>query len=87
MSYQAPPVIEGSRGVLVKVGLATPSSRAFVVGTAVGLGAYALGMPKVSFTEDGQMRPLKHVSSSPDATYAHFLAVPLTAAAIAFVFT
>ena len=81
------PVIEGVRGVLVKVGLATPLSRAFVIGTAVGLAAYAVGFPKASFDEKGEMRPLSLVSSAPTATKNHFLAVPIGAAALAYTFT
>ena len=87
MAAVDPPAIEGMRGVLVKVGLATPLSRAFVVGTAVGIGAYLLKVPSASFDEEGEMRPLALVSNAPTATYAHFLAVPLTAATVAFLFT
>ena len=81
------PRIEGLRGILVKVGLANPSSRAFVAGVAVGIGAYALKCPSQCFDEDGQMRPLALVSSAPTATNTHFLAVPLAAAAVAYLFT
>ena len=81
------PAIQGMRGVMVKVGLATPLSRAFVAGAVVGLAAYAVGWPKSSFDERGEMRPLSFVSKAPNATTNHFLAVPLGAAAIAYVFT
>tara|TARA_B100000212_G_scaffold342571_1_gene330725 strand:- start:2145 stop:2408 length:264 start_codon:yes stop_codon:yes gene_type:complete len=87
MAAIEPPVIEGMRGVMVKVGLATPMSRAFVAGTIVGLAAYAVGWPQASFDEKGEMRPFSLVSKAPNATTHHFLAVPLGAAAIAYVFT
>ena len=87
MAAVEPPVIEGLRGVLVRVGLATPMSRAFVAGTVVGLAAYAAGYPKSAFDDRGEMRPFSLVSRAPTATTNHFLAVPLGAAAIAYVFT
>ena len=81
------PVIEGFRGVLVNAGLAQPMSRAFVAGAAVGIAAYAIKWPRDSFDDDGKMRPLSLVSSDPTATMSHFLAVPLGAAALAYLFT
>ena len=87
---QAPPdapVILGARGVMVNMGLATPLSRAFVIGTTVGLVAYGLGVPRASFNEEGEMRPLKFVSHAEDATRTHFLVVPITAAVAAYLFT
>jgi len=82
-----PPTIEGLRGVLVQAGLASPLSRAFVAGTVVGIAAYAVKWPRDSFNEEGSMRPLSLVSKDPTATNSHFLAVPLGAAAIAYLFT
>tara|TARA_B100001094_G_C17769902_1_gene594500 strand:+ start:306 stop:569 length:264 start_codon:yes stop_codon:yes gene_type:complete len=87
MAAMEPPRIEGVRGIMVHAGLATPISRAFVVGTVVGIGAYALKMPTASFDEKGEMRPLSLVSKAPTATMSHFLAVPLGAAILAYVFT
>ena len=87
MAAIEPPVIEGVRGVMVRAGLATPMSRAFVIGTVVGLAAYAVGLPQVSFDEKGEMRPFSLVSKAPNATTNHFLAVPVGAAALAYVFT
>ena len=84
---QDPPAMEGIRGVLVHTGLGTPPARAFVVGTVIGLGAYFLKMPSVSCDEDGRMRPFSAVSKDPNATYYHFLGVPLVAATAAFLFT
>lgn len=87
MAAMQDPVIEGTRGVLVNMGLATPLSRAFVAGTAVGIAAYAVKWPTAAFDEEGNMRPLSLVSKDPTATKVHFLAVPLGAAALAFLFT
>ena len=87
MATTDPPTIEGVRGMMVHVGLATPLSRAFVAGAAVGIAAYAIKWPGASFDEEGSMRPLSLVSKDPTATQAHFLAVPIGAAAIAYLFT
>jgi hypothetical protein len=81
------PSIEGARGILVHMGLSSPFARAFVIGSAAGLIAYAIKKPEGAFNEDGDMRPFAVVSNSPEATYSHFLAVPLTAATIAYLFT
>lgn len=84
-----PPIetVDGVRGILVKIGLGEPASRAFVAAAVVGVTAYAFKLPTASFDEEGEMRPFKATSRSPHATYTHFLAVPLVAAATAFVFT
>ena len=79
--------IMGIKCLLVKAGLGNPSARAFVIATAVGIGAYLTKVPSACFDEEGQMRPFAAVSKAPTATYAHFLAVPVTAAAIRYVFT
>ena len=79
--------IDGLPGALVYIGLGQPWARAFCAGTLVGLAAYATKLPPQCFDEDGKIRPMRGLSASPDATYAHFLAVPVTAAAIACVFT
>ena len=81
------PYILGARGGMVSMGLATPASRAFVVGTTAGILAYAMGYPKGAFDEEGNMRPFKLVSQSPEATQSHFLVVPLAAATAAYLFT
>ena len=81
------PAIEGTRGVLVNMGLGTPLSRAFVAGSVIGIAAYVLKLPRTCFDEDGEMRPFAVVSKAPTATNAHFLAVPVAAAALAYVFT
>jgi hypothetical protein len=79
--------VDGVRGMLVQMGLGTPSSRAFTVGGAVGVAMYALGLPKESFTDDGEMRPFTALSPHPSATNVHFLAVPVGAAIAAYLFT
>jgi hypothetical protein len=87
MAGTQPPQIEGLRGILVYSGLGTPLARAFVAGTVVGLGVYAAKLPVASFDEKGEIRPFKPFSKAPNATNAHFLAVPIGAAALAFLFT
>ena len=72
-------VVDDARGVLVKIGLGQPIARGFCIGAiAAGL-AYLGGYPKVSFREDGSMKPLKYLSPEPDATTTHFLLVPVIA--------
>ena len=73
--------------MLVHMGLGTPFPRAFVAATVVGLGAYAIGWPKVSFDERGEMRPMSIISKDPRSTPYHFLGVPLAAGALVFLFT
>ena len=87
MASTPAPAIEGMRGILVHVGLGNPMSRAFVAGTAVGLLAYGLKIPGSAFDDDGNMKPLALVSQAPNATNAHFLAVPIGAATLAYLFT
>jgi len=79
--------VDGIRGMLVQMGLGTPSSRAFTVGGIVGVAMYALGLPKESFTDEGEMRPLKALSPHPSATNVHFLVVPVGATVAAYLFT
>ena len=79
--------VDDMRGVLVKLGLGQPVSRAFVVAAVAAGIAYIGGFPKASFREDGSMKPLKDLSPEPDATTTHFLLVPTVAAAAAYLFT
>jgi len=79
-------VIVGLPGYLASIGLDTPLKRAFVAGSLVGMGAYALRVPRAAFDEEDKMRPLKLLSAAPTATHTHFLVVPLTAAVLASVF-
>lgn len=79
--------VDGVRGMLVKMGLAQPSSRAFVAGvTAAGL-LYISGKPNAAFREDGSMKPFSLISSELDATTTHFLLLPSAVAIAAFLFT
>lgn len=79
--------IQGIPGMLVKFGLATPMSRAFVAASLSGVAAYALGMPSGAFDEEGEMRPFQGISRSPHATYSHFLLVPVVAGTAVYLFT
>lgn len=80
--------VDGVRGMLVKMGLAQPSSRAFVAGvTAAGL-LYIAGKPNAAFREeDGSMKPFSLISSELDTTTTHFLLLPSAVAIAAFLFT
>jgi len=85
---QAPATtIEGTRGVAVYTGLGHPFARAFVAGALVGTVAYAAGVPTSCFDDEGCLRPFKAVSSSPHASYTHFLLVPVAAAVVVGLFT
>lgn len=75
------------QGALVALGLGSPAARAFVAGAACTGVAYLAGMPSDCFREDGTIKPFKPLSAELDATYAHFLVVPLTAATAAYLFT
>lgn len=75
------------QGVLVKVGLAQPASRAFVASVTVAGVAYLAGLPKASFRADGSMKPLAFLSPDPEATTTHFLLVPVVAAGVVYLFT
>ena len=79
--------VQGTRGVLVKLGLGQPSARAFVAGTAAAGLAYIGTFPKAAFREDGSMKPPRLLSPEPDATNTHFLLVPLAVAGAVFLFT
>lgn len=79
--------IDGARGILVKLGLGEPVSRGFVVAVAVGITAYAFKLPGACFGEEGEVRPFKGLTKAPNATYTHFLAVPLAVGAAVSLFT
>lgn len=79
--------IQGTRGVLVTMGLGQPSARGFVIGSVVGAVALAAKFPAAAFREDGSMKPLAVLSAEPDATNTHFLLVPVGAALAGFLFT
>lgn len=75
------------RGILVKLGLGQPMSRAFVAGCAAAGCAFVAKYPSESFRDDGSIKPLKWLSPSPDATNTHFLLVPVAAAGAVYLFT
>ena len=73
--------------MMVKMGLATPASRAFVVGS-VALGAvYLAGYPKNAFNPNGTLKPIGFGGSAPDAAKPDFLYVPVGAALAGYLFT
>ena len=65
-------VIKGIPGMLVKLGMATPMSRAFVAASLTGVAAYGLGMPRGAFDEDGELRPLRGLAMSPHEEISEF---------------
>ncbi len=79
--------VDGIRGVLVKCGLASPSSRGFVAGVATAGVLYLAGKPAAAFREDGSMKPLAFFSPEPDATLTHFLLLPTVAVVATCLFT
>ena len=73
--------VESLRDILVTVGLGSPVRRAAaVLGISLAL-AYVARLPTAAFAEDGSVRPLQ------EATYQHFLVVPVALAAATFVFS
>jgi hypothetical protein len=71
--------VESVRDILVTVGLGSPVRRAAaVLGISLGL-AYVARLPSGAFAEDGKIRPLQ------EATFQHFLVVPVALAAATFV--
>jgi hypothetical protein len=73
--------VESVRDILVTVGLGTSARRAAaVLGVSLAL-AYAARLPTGAFDEDGKIRPPQ------EATYQHFLVVPVALAAATFVFS
>jgi len=79
--------VDDVRGVLVKMKLGHPVSRAFTAAVIVGGVAFIAGLPKAAFRDNGSMRPYRRLSADPEATDAHFLLVPLVAATAVYLFT
>lgn len=79
--------VDSVRGIMVRLGLGQPLSRAFVAGAVAAGVAYASGYPKEAFRDDGSIKPLKYLSPEPDATHAHFLLIPLATALAVGLFT
>ncbi|MAT73275.1 MAG: hypothetical protein CMJ58_27635 [Planctomycetaceae bacterium] len=81
------PVIKGAKGVAVYLGLGTPPARAFVGATIAGCGAYACGIPRAAFDDEGKCRPFKPFAAGVEGTYYHFLAIPLAVGVATYLFT
>lgn len=79
--------VVGWRGAMVALGLSNPVARAFVAGTACTGLAYLSGKPSDCFREDGSIKPFAPLSSELDATFTHFLVLPLTVATAVYLFT
>ena len=73
------------RDICVLLGCATPGRRALVAAGVVSVVALAIKQPSAAFDKNGGVRPFKGVSKDPDATYFHFLTVPLLAGTAALV--
>ena len=84
MSFET---VTDMHGIMVKLGLGQPISRAFVAGVVVAGVSYLAKYPKASFREDGSMKPLSFLSAEPDATTTHFLLVPVVSAGAVYLFT
>lgn len=69
--------IDGWKGKAAMLGLGKPEARGCLCAVAIGVAAYLAAQPSVCFTAEGRVRPFKALSSEPDATYAHFLLLPL----------
>ena len=87
MPVEEQSVIEGWRGVMVAIGLRTPTQRAVTAFLASGALLYVLKSPGSAFRADGTMRPSTLASNEADATDRHFLLTPLAIGAVAFLFT
>lgn len=80
--------INGYRGLMVYLGLASPLSRAFVAGASVAAIQYVTKTPGAAFDEDGAIRQWSLVSpQSPEATDQHFLILPIGVASAVYLFT
>lgn len=75
------------RGVLVSMGLGSPSSRAFTAFALAASIGYMTGTPQGAFTQDGRMRPWAAMSHDPDAASVHFLLTPTLIASAVYLFT
>lgn len=73
--------------LMVKLGLATPLSRAFLAGTiAAGL-AYIGRYPSSAFGTNGALKPIGLFSREPGAGNAEFLYVPVGVTFAAYLLT
>ena len=72
--------------MMVKLGLATPFSRAFTAGSIAGGLAYLSGYPRSAFGENGGLKPVRGPGGD-IGPGAQFLYLPLGVAATAYLFT
>lgn len=81
--------IDGWRGQLYVMGLGTPKARALAAFALSGAVLYATKMPPSAFDDEtNAMRPWRTLNPLDEsATSVHFLMVPLTIAAGAYLFT
>lgn len=80
-------VIEGWRGMMVKLGLGSPGARGITAAAVSAVVAYAVGFPSASFRKDKSLKYWSLVKPGPDSTHAHFLVVPLVVGTAAYLFT
>jgi hypothetical protein len=87
IEYGTVTTVESVRDILVTVGLGTPLRRAAtVLGISLAL-AYLGRMPDGAWDDEGEMRPFKLISQDPEATYNHFLVVPVALTAAVYLFS
>lgn len=73
--------------MMVKLGLATPASRAFLMGTVAAGLAYIGKYPASAFGANGALKPIGLFSREPGAGNAEFLYLPAGVALAAYLFT
>ena len=79
--------IQGWKGVMVHLGLESPSKRAFVAFVVTAALVYCTGTPKCAFTEDGEIKrftPFKPQDG--EERSKHFLVAPTCAGALCGLF-
>ena len=87
IEYGTVTTVEDVRDILVTVGLGTPLRRAaLALSVSLGLG-YLGSKPSGAWDDEGNMRPFKLISQDPEATYNHFLVVPVAVTAAVYLFS
>ena len=84
---QTQPVIEGWRGMAVRMGLQEPIVRGVTASIAVGTALYLAKLPASAFRANGETKPYYRLSTAADATSKHVLLIPLAVGAGAFLCT
>ena len=64
-----------------------PLAGSIVGATIAGCGAYACGIPRAAFDDEGKCRPFKPFAAGVEGTYYHFLAIPLAVGVATYLFT